>query len=274
VSYKFLLVALLLSLAAAPNSVAAENLDDAVEAMHKGDFARAYCIMHPLAKAGDAEAQYNIGWMYLNGYGLRVDDRQALQWWEQASEQGHTDASFSIGMLYSLGEGKVQKDLDRAIDFYLVAAEDGHEDAIKLLQYMMMRNDQEIRGRLHTIIKQHGSMFGTPLKVKAKKLNAREGPSVNEKVVTRLVHGQAVLELSKKGKWSQVVVLGEEQIDQTVWVYNRFLESSDLSQDSDQGSGHGSGQSLGQSSGSNPVSDPASRPVPLSNPHPDEKPSI
>jgi len=88
----------------------------------------------------------------------------------------------------------------------------------------MMRNDPEIRGRLHDIVNQLDTLFGERLQVKAKKLNAREGPSVNEKIVTRLLNGQAVLELFRKGKWSQVVVLGEEQIDQTVWVYNPMLE--------------------------------------------------
>ncbi|MFV2005507.1 MAG: SH3 domain-containing protein [Gammaproteobacteria bacterium] len=235
--YKFLLATVFLFLGVASNNVAAENLDDAVDAMHRGDFAKAYCIMRPLAEAGDAESQYNIGWMYLNGYGLRVDDRRALEWWTQASEQGHTDASFSIGMLYSLGEGKVPKDLNRAIDFYLVAAEDGQEDAIKLLQYMMMRNDQEIRGRLHSIINQNGTLFGIPMQVTANKLNARQGPSTKEKVVTRLLNGQPVLEIFKKGKWSQVVVLGEEKIDQTVWVSNRFLEKPEPIQDSEEQAG-------------------------------------
>ncbi len=228
VSRKFFSVLLLM---VASEFVTAESLDDALVFMHRGDFAKAYCIMRPMAESGHADAQYNIGWMYLNGYGLRVDDRHALEWWEKASEQGHTDASFSIGMLYSLGEGKVAKNLDRAIDYYLIAAEDGDEDAIKLLRYMMIGNDRAIRSRMHAIIDQHESLFGQRLQVKAKKLNAREGPSVKKEVVVRLVQGQAVLELLKKGKWSQVVVLGEEQIDQTVWVYNRFLEPSEIEQE-------------------------------------------
>ncbi len=225
-SIKSFIVALIVSLAASVN-VNAEDLGEAVEAMHRGDFAIAYCIMRPMAESGNAEAQYNIGWMYLNGYGLRVDDRHALEWWEKASGQGHTDASFSIGMLYSLGEGKVAKDLNRAIDYYMIAAQDGQEDAIQLLRYMMMRNDPEISGRIHSIVNQHGSMFGAQLQVNAKKLNAREGPSVKDKVLAQLLNGQSVLELSKKGKWSQVVILGEGQFDQTVWVFNPLLKIPD-----------------------------------------------
>jgi len=209
---------------AAFSSAVAEDIDDAVEAMRSGDFAEAYCIMRPLAESGDADAQYNIGWMYLNGYGLRVNDSLALEWWHKASGQGHTDASFSIGMLYSLGEGEVPKDEDKAIDFYLLAAEDGQDDAVTILQSMMLRNDRSIRSRMHSIIKQHALLFGIKQQVKANKLNARSGPSVEDEIVAQLLKGQTVLEMFRQGNWSQVVVLDNENVDQTVWVYNPLLE--------------------------------------------------
>jgi len=208
------------------SDVFANELDEAVEAMRAGDFAVAYCIMRPLAEAGDADAQYNIGWMYLNGYGLRINDNLALQWWEKASAQGSSDASLSIGMLYSLGEGNVAKDLNKAIDYYLLAAGGGQEDAITILQSMMLRNDPGIRGRIHSIIRQHRSLFGDEYQVKAEKLNARSKPSTESAIVAGLVKGQAVLEMYREGQWSQVVVLDDEKIDRTVWVYNPLLESN------------------------------------------------
>lgn len=227
---KFLFtILLILSLGAIAFNVAAADLEDAVAAMRSGDFAEAYCIMRPLAEAGDAEAQYNIGWMYLNGYGLRVNDTLALEWWEKASQQGHVDANFSIGMLYSLGDGEVAKDSTKAIDYYLLAAKEGQEDAITILQSMMMRNDKEISGRMHSIIYNYGLLFGQVRQVKARKLNLRDGASVNSKIVTQLVKGQRVLEMFKQGKWSQVAILYNEGIDEsirdrTVWAYNPLLE--------------------------------------------------
>ena len=218
------LIAIFLLLTVFTFDVTAEGLDDAVEAMRTGDFAEAYCMLRPLAERGDADAQYNIGWMYLNGYGLRVDDSHALEWWLRASEQGHIDASFSIGMLYSLGEGKVSKDLNLAVDYYLLAASKGQEDAIAMLQSMMMRNDVAIRDRMNAIVNQYGLLFGKQRFVKSKKLNARSGPSSKKKIVAKLIKGQAVLELYKKGRWSQVVVLGDAGPDQSVWVYSPLLE--------------------------------------------------
>lgn len=215
-----LFIAVLLIFSSVAN---ARGLEEAVKAMRSGDFAVAYCIMHPLAEYGDPDAQYNIGWMYLNGYGLRVNDILALEWWQKASSQGHADARFSIGMLYGMGEGKVARDPEKAIDYYLLAMESGHEDAAPMLQSMMLRNDREIRGRMHSIVGRFASSFGIKRQVKAKKLNARKGPSVNEKIVAQLLQGQTVLEMQTLGRWSQVVVLDDEAIDQTVWVFNPLL---------------------------------------------------
>jgi TPR repeat protein len=222
---KRIIAGLLFVSSAVAFNVAANDLDDAVDAMRTGDFAEAYCIMRPLAEAGDADAQYNIGWMYMNGYGLRVNDSLALEWWKEASEQGHSDASFSIGMLYSLGEGEVSKDTNEAIDYYLIAADEKHEDAIAILKSMMLRNDNFVRERLHSIISNRETLFGIERQIKAKKLNARKGPSTETKVVARLLKGETVLEVNRQDLWSQVVVLGNEDIDQTVWVYNPLLEN-------------------------------------------------
>jgi len=132
--------------------------------------------------------------------------------------------SFSIGMLYSLGEGKVRKDIDKAIDSYLMAAENGHEDAIKMLKNMLMRNEPAIRARIQEIVNRCGSRFGEKYQVSAKKLNARSGPSINEEQVVRLKQGETILELYRQGRWSQVIVLGEDKVDQAVWVSNRYLQ--------------------------------------------------
>ena len=39
-----------------------------------------------------------------------------------------------------------------------------------------------------------------------------------------LLKGEVVLELNKQELWSQVVVLPDKEINQTVWVYNPLLE--------------------------------------------------
>jgi TPR repeat protein len=201
--------------------IMANDVDDAIEAMRAGDFAEAYCVLKPYAEAGDPEAQYNIGWMYLNGYGLAMNDSRALEWWKRASDQGYTDASFSIAMLYSLGEGKVEKDVDTAIDYYLMAVEDGHEDAHMIIRSMLARNDQAISHRKQEIIRTYGYILGPLFDVKVKRANARQHPSLNSKIVTVLETGATMVELSVKGKWLQAGLLESGAI---VWIYKSLLQ--------------------------------------------------
>ena len=40
------------------------------------------------AEQGNAQAQFNLGWMYANGEGVRQDPVQAVQWYRKAAEQG------------------------------------------------------------------------------------------------------------------------------------------------------------------------------------------
>ncbi len=204
-----------------PFVAVAADIDDAVHAMREGNFAEAYCIMRPLADAGDADSQYNIGWMYLNGYGLAINDSLALEWWLRASEQGHVDATFSIAMLYSLGDGQVEKDTGIAIDYYLMAAEAEHEDARMIIKSMLKRNDVSILERSIHIVNTYAHWLGEYYRVNTNRLNVRSQPSIESKVVETLMRGDIVLELGRQNNWSQVAVKGLKKI---YWVYAPLLE--------------------------------------------------
>lgn len=199
----------------------ANDVTDAINAMRAGDFAEAYCVLKPYAESGDPEAQYNIGWMYLNGYGLAMNDKRALEWWQLASEQGYTDASFSIAMLYSLGEGQVKKDMDKAIEYYLLAVEDGHEDANMIIRSMLARDDKSIHAHKRDIIRTYGYLLGPLFDVKVDRANVRKQPALDSKIVTVLEAGASMVELSAKGKWMQVGLLESGEIG---WIYKPLLQ--------------------------------------------------
>ena len=199
----------------------ASDVSDAINAMRAGNFAEAYCVLKPYAESGDPEAQYNIGWMYLNGYGLMMNDKMALEWWQRASEQGYMDATFSIAMLYSLGEGQVGQDMDKAIEYYLMAVEDGHEDANMIIRSMLARNDKTIQGRKQEIIRTYGYLLGPLFDVKVDRANVRQQPSLEAKIVTVLEAGATLVELSAKGKWMQVGLLKSGEI---AWIYKSLLQ--------------------------------------------------
>ena len=44
------------------------------------------------ADQGHASAQTNLGWMYEQGRGVRLDRLEAARWYRLAADQGHADA--------------------------------------------------------------------------------------------------------------------------------------------------------------------------------------
>ena len=77
---------------------------------------------HLAAERGDAEAQYRLGEMYLNGSRVRQSDKKAFKWYMRASEQGHSDAQSSLAFMYSMGWG-VGEDPEEAARWYRMSAE-------------------------------------------------------------------------------------------------------------------------------------------------------
>jgi TPR repeat protein len=80
------------------------------------------------AKAGSAQAQYQLGNMYYLGDGVRRDYSQAEFWFRKGAEQGDPDSQFMLGGLYHFGQG-VPQDPVQAFTWVKKAAEQGHMDA-------------------------------------------------------------------------------------------------------------------------------------------------
>lgn len=84
-----LMLALMLTLTA--NMAKADDFSDGLEAALVGDYATALKLWKPLAESGDAEAQYNLGWMYDNGYGLLQDHKRAHMWYNISRSNGEKE---------------------------------------------------------------------------------------------------------------------------------------------------------------------------------------
>ena len=76
----------------ASNAAMADRFDDGVVAFIKGDSATAMKIWQPLAKEGNAEAQYHLGYMFQTGTGVKKDNKKALYWYNLAAKNGHGKA--------------------------------------------------------------------------------------------------------------------------------------------------------------------------------------
>ena len=85
---------------------------------------------HLQAEQGHANAQFNLGLMYSNGEGVPEDDAEAVKWYRKAAEQGYANAQFNLGLMYLNGEG-VPEDNVFAYMWFNLAAAQGDEDAKK-----------------------------------------------------------------------------------------------------------------------------------------------
>ena len=103
-----------------------------------GDFATALREWKPLAKQGNADAQYNLGYMYQKGLGVPQDDKTAVKWYTLAAKQGNALAQSNLGLMYQKGRGVPQDD-KTAAKWYTLAAEQGNANARTNLSNLQKR---------------------------------------------------------------------------------------------------------------------------------------
>lgn len=120
---------------------AAQSFGDGVAAYSLQDYDKAMAVWLPLASAGDNEAQFRLGLLYLDGRGGGVDAGEAARWFQLAGGAGHARASYMLGDMYASGNG-VEEDAYQAFEWYFIAAEQG--DAQAQLQTGILYLDGEI----------------------------------------------------------------------------------------------------------------------------------
>ena len=100
------------------------DLQKGLDAYAVGDYATAMAECLPLAEKGDAEAMFCVGQMYANGFGVDLDDAQALHWLGLAAGNGHAEAQYTLGVMHANGWGVAMNNVPAA-GFYRLAAEQG-----------------------------------------------------------------------------------------------------------------------------------------------------
>ncbi len=70
-----------------------------VDAWDRGDYPKAVSVWRPLAIAGDADAQFNLGQAYKLGRGVPADLRIAQDWYARSAAQGHQRAEDNLGLV-------------------------------------------------------------------------------------------------------------------------------------------------------------------------------
>ena len=102
-----------------------QAFQDGMEAYSKADFKTALENWRPLAEAGDASAQTNVGLMYSQGKGVPQDYQQAFDWYKKAAMQNYPDAEYNLALVFRDGKG-MPPNPEEAIRWFQHAAESGH----------------------------------------------------------------------------------------------------------------------------------------------------
>jgi TPR repeat protein len=118
--------------ASAMATPAAATVADGLSAFERGQFEAAAKEFEAPAQAGDPQAQYLLGIMYLNEYVPPPAPDAAVKLIRSAADQGYRDAQTELARMYRSGDG-VQADPAEMTRWYQRAAEQGDVGAQLLL---------------------------------------------------------------------------------------------------------------------------------------------
>ena len=133
------LIASCLSLCLLAQPAVAGQFEDGQTAYDRGEYATALQLWQPLADQGVAQAQFNVGEIYLDGKGVPTNETEGLKWLQFAAEQGYAEAQNTLGNLHINGQEiglAVPKDYAEALKWYRLAAEQGDAGGQNNLGYM------------------------------------------------------------------------------------------------------------------------------------------
>lgn len=105
-----------------------DDFQQGLDAYNSADYETALAKWQLPAESGDANSQFGLGQMYGNGFGVMMDDDQALKWYGLASQQGHAQAQCNLAVMYQNGWGVEQSDSEAA-RLFISAAEQGVTEA-------------------------------------------------------------------------------------------------------------------------------------------------
>ena len=121
----------LTSLKKAENKKKAQQLyNEALSLFQKGEKKKSVPLLLKAATLNNAQAQYHLGMMYLNGDGVKKDFKKSSKWFHKAANQNHAHAQCELGYAYYKGHG-VKGDFATGFAWFMVSAENGSKKAME-----------------------------------------------------------------------------------------------------------------------------------------------
>ena len=113
-------IAAVLALAVA--KAMAGDLEDGMAAMKRKDYETALTKFRSAAQRNNAAAQFSLGVMYYEGYGVERDYKLAHHWHLLAATKGYAAAQYNLGRMYFFGQGVPQDFIHSHLWFNIAAA--------------------------------------------------------------------------------------------------------------------------------------------------------
>ena len=105
-----------------------------------GDLDAAFPLIRSAAEAGLAQAQFTLGTMYTHGQGVPQSKAMAREWYHRAAGQDHPEAIYNIGLHYDQGL-EIEQNLATALSFYERASALGHAEAAYNAGHILFMGD-------------------------------------------------------------------------------------------------------------------------------------
>lgn len=192
----------------------------------------------PLAEKGDASAQYNMGVLYDQGYGVKQDAETARQWYLKAAAQHFAKAEHNLGIIYKSGKG-VEANATKAAHWFRRAARDGEPAAQNNLAVMYVRGDgvpkdmgaaarwaakAAASGNQSAIDNLPEIVSGLPHShVNGEHVNVRADSSKTADVVRQADSANQLVVLKRAADWTQVMFPDDYAVG---WIANFLLADS------------------------------------------------
>ncbi len=106
----------------------AATMKDVAEAVKNQDFKKAFEDLNVLSAQGHAEAQFLLGLMYSNGRGTEIDYNKAFELLSKSADQGIANAQLALAGMYRDGKG-TEQNFAKSVEWLRKAADQGHAAA-------------------------------------------------------------------------------------------------------------------------------------------------
>ena len=129
----------------ATGAAASSALDDGISAYRHGEFEKSADILAPLAKSGDATAQYLLSCQTINGVGVTANEDAGWTLMEQASDNNNPNASVVMARrLEAMGGDK-----DKIRGLYIAAAQKNNTQAMLWLAFDALDRGDAAQAEAH-----------------------------------------------------------------------------------------------------------------------------